>query len=534
MRILRRVVWGAVVIWWAGLSCAGAQQMGSLADFARQISETQDRELRYDLFEQAANAFFKEQRYDEFLEFIKPLAVNQKELAPVVNYYLALTRYFQLKHLESAQDWEAYFAKGSVYRDEIAVAAQMAVDATLDDDPINLYALLVLWRFHSDQQDAFADPTLAKLMANCTAFAKKSSEVDPLKAIADQLMDSGEKGKARHLFKLYAQKVTSSQATPEQIHGLAAAFYSEGNLELAQAMYSAYAEKVSASQQKEDIAHALREIALKFSYSDKAPSDPSFAEEYFKRYEAVAGKEAFDETALFARANNLERLKEYPSARVFYQECVARFPSSRRVDQARYKSALISAYVLSDVLAAKQELRTLAGSLTSSPMQVLAWYHLGLLSQWGEDFDTAREHYSKALELARSRYYEDAVIMAQDRLREIDMKNPMEYNLKMFLDASLRPAKKYDGSKISLKSSPYRQSVSGDVHIVAQVYVGESGCIPVDLQYLWSGNLGKQKPSNDQSALTTQYSTIGVKEVFLVGVSPSGVVDKAMDFILIE
>jgi hypothetical protein len=53
----------------------------------------------------------------------------------------------------------------------------------------------------------------------------------------------------------------------------------------------------------------------------------------------------------------------------------------------------------------------------------------------------------------------------------------------------------------------------------------------VELQYLWSGHLGENKPSTSQSSFETSYTTAGTKEINLVVVSPTGVIDRTLDMV---
>ena len=86
-----------------------------------------------------------------------------------------------------------------------------------------------------------------------------------------------------------------------------------------------------------------------------------------------------------------------------------------------------------------------------------------------------------------------------------------------------------------MKCSPVRVKANvSDVSVSAQAYAGESGCMQVELQYLWSGQLGEAHPSTGEAEFKTRYAAAGSKEINLVVVSASGVIDRCLDIIDVE
>jgi hypothetical protein len=53
----------------------------------------------------------------------------------------------------------------------------------------------------------------------------------------------------------------------------------------------------------------------------------------------------------------------------------------------------------------------------------------------------------------------------------------------------------------------------------------------VEIQYLWSGDLGSAKPPLEKSEFNTTYVQRGTKEINLVIVSPSGVLDRSIELV---
>jgi hypothetical protein len=161
--------------------------------------------------EDLKNIYFQGDRYADFVELLKGLSPANKSIEPALNYYIALSRYTQLKYLEESKGWDEYFAKGNDYRADIVSAAQKAIKATGLSEPVQVYSKLLLFQFHKDQQDSFTEGALTDLMASAAACAQSGGDMKIIKGVADKLSAYGEKGKAKELYKIYAQKLSGSQ-----------------------------------------------------------------------------------------------------------------------------------------------------------------------------------------------------------------------------------------------------------------------------------------------------------------------------------
>ena len=58
--------------------------------------------------------------------------------------------------------------------------------------------------------------------------------------------------------------------------------------------------------------------------------------------------------------------------------------------------------------------------------------------------------------------------------------------------------------------------------------------MPVELLYLWSGDLGTAKLESGQSAFDTTYTQPGTKILNLVVVSPTGIIDRNIEMLDVE
>ena len=107
-----------------GIFTLYAQDNNKLVDLTKTIIEAKNNQQLYPVFEELKELYLKENKYTEFVEFLESLATKKKDLEPVINYYIAFSRYYQLKHLEETQNWDEYFSQGNTYRDQIIEKAE--------------------------------------------------------------------------------------------------------------------------------------------------------------------------------------------------------------------------------------------------------------------------------------------------------------------------------------------------------------------------------------------------------------------------
>jgi hypothetical protein len=512
-----------------GIFPAFAQEENKLVNLSKQIIEAKTNESLYVPFEELRDIYFKDNRYTGFVEFLKSLESKKKTLEPFVNYYTALTRYSQLRYLEQKQGWDEYFAQGNAYRDEITTGAQKTIDNTKANDPLHIYARLLLWQFHRDQQDTFADQALSDLMNSILEYSQAPKDLKPIKEVADKFLSYNEKVRSKEIYKIYADKIAASDISDDELSRIALDFYKGGNLGLAQTIYDVYLERTSQSVSKEKLIPVLIDIAKLFSYKDEGLSDTFYAERIFARIEESGGREAFDQELIYLRAFNLEKAKEYSQAKDGYVNLVKFYPASSHNDEAIFKSGLISTYVLRDIKEGRGYFEKLAEKETISPQVISGLYQLGLLSQWEGNLVQAKEYYNKLIAEAGENFT-DTITLSRERLKEIDEGKPIEHNLKTFLDVSLKEENAlFDMTKSDLSSHPYRVKKNGEVNIGTSSYFAQGGCMQVELQYLWSGHTGSKKPSLAEATFNTTYTEPGTKEINLVIVSPAGIVDRNID-----
>ena len=481
--------------------------------------------------EELKGSYFKDNKYADFVELLKGLCPGDKAAEPTVNYYLALSRYSQLKYLEDAKSWDEYFDKGNDYRDDIVNYAQKAAGATTSKDSVNIYSKLLLYQFHKDQQDTFSDSALEQLLSALTEYAQSNGDMKIIKEAADKLVIYNEKGKSKELYKIYALKLAASNIKDVELKYVAAAFYKDGNLELAEVIYDIYIERISKSLSKEELIAELIGIAKEFTYKDEGLSDPLYAEKVFKKIEEIGGEKAFDESLMYLRGFNLEKAKAFTQAKDVYVKFLKTFPKSAHADEVTYKTGIIFIYVLRDLESGRGYLEQLARKDATSAHTLASLYQLGLLKQWEAELPAAKEYYNLLL-VKIGNTDPDGLVIIQERLNEIDQNKPLEYNLKIGLDTALKKEfANLDMSKVNLRSSLYLPGKDKEVNISVTTSLGPTGCLQIELQYLWSGDLGSAKPAISQSEFQTFYKTAGTKLINMVLVSPEGITERGIDLI---
>jgi TolA-binding protein len=475
--------------------------------------------------EEAKSGYFKDNRYDEFVDFLSTLK-GSKEIAPgCLDYYKALSRYEQLKYLEKNQLWDDYFSNGNAYRDDILECAQKAIAETDAGSCLRVKDRLLLWQFYYDQQATFGEQGLDELEADVSAYAKTSADSVLIKETADKLLEYGEKSGARAIYKIYVNRLASGNISDAQLKSDAQAFYQDGNLDLSEEVYDIYIDRISKTLAPEALIPELFGIAGNFVYKPSGLYDMAYAEKIYSKIDLLGQNDSFDQDTIYLRAFNLEKMKEYKAAADFYSRLVTFYPDTKYFDEAVYKIAMINAYALDDLAKAREYFNKLVSKSESSPQAISGFYQLGLLAQWEGDYAKARGYYESLVKGAGEGYAQ-RVAQAKDRLKEIEENKPIDYNLKTFLDVVL----KKDGTPVEMGSSELKLSSfvadkGQKIDVSAWANMPESGCNQIQVQYLWSGSLGGAEPQVSDSGFQCSYADPGTQEINMVVVSPGGISD---------
>lgn len=475
--------------------------------------------------EESQSKYLADNQYNEFVDSLNNSKYADKVSQLCLEFYTAQARYLQLKYLEETQSWDDYFTNGNDYRQQLEQNAQKVVEQADTNNPLRLKARLLLWQFHHDQQDAFTQTSLDDLVTDVGAYAKAKSDPELIKSLADSLLAYEEKAVARRIYKLYVDQLAAGKITDSELKNIAAAFYKEGNLNLSESVFDIYIKRISKTLEPGNFIEELFEIASLFVYKPQGLYDMAYAEGIYAQIEALGQKDVFNQAAIYLRAFNLEKLEDYKGAVVLYSQLIQLYPDTENFDEAVYKMAMINAYALANIDQARKYFDLLAAKKEFSAHVIASFYQLGLLAQWEGDLAKAKEYYGLLLENAADKY---PLIVAQgkDRLNEIQDNQQLGYSLKTFLDLSLKSDNLLsEMGKTELRSSSYVLDKDQKVTISSLVNMPQSGCNQVQLQYLWSGDLGGANPAVTDASFEPVYPDRGTKAVNLVIISPAGSID---------
>ena len=476
--------------------------------------------------------YFQENKYSEFVDFLDNYKIKDQLNKSCINYYKALARYTQLSYLEEKQSWDEYFANGNNYREQIVDNVNKVIAQTNTSDELRSKSRLLIWQFHRAGQDAFDEQALIDLLTDAKAYAEVSVDAALLKQIADVLLSSGQKASARKLYKLYVAKLDQEKMTDLELKNIAAGFYKEKNLELAQTVYDIYIEKIQKSFQLDKFVAELFEIASLFVYKPTGLYDLAYAEKIYALIESLGPKDVFNQETIYLRAFNLEKMSVYIEAQKFYLQLTQTYPDTKYFQEATYKIAMINAYVLANLSEAQKYFEILAAKTVPGPHVISSLYQLGLLSQWQGDLVKASSYYDLLLKNVQDKYTA-IVARSRERIKEIQENKPLSYNLKVFLDLSLKDESTLmEMNKAQLSSTNYILEKNQNNTVSSSVNMPQSGCNQVELQYLWSGDLGGANPGVQMSNFQGAYADPGTKEINVVIASPAGTVDRS--FIMVD
>ncbi len=471
--------------------------------------------------------YLNNHQYNELVDFLNSSNAQDSATALCQDYAKVFVRYKQLKYLVEQQSWDDYFANGNTYRQELVDNAQKVLEQADSSNCLRPRCRLILWQFHHDQQDAFAQEALENLIVDLKTYAQTTTDLDLIKEAADKLLTYGEKSKAREIYKLYIAGLTAQKMAPEQLKNAAEGFYQQGNLELAQSIYDLYVDEISKTFTPEKLAPELFGIANLFVYKTNGPYDMGYAEQIYAKIEGMGLEGAFDQDTIYMRAFNLEKMQAYQDAQKLYLELTQKYPDTRHFDEAVYKLGMINAYSSANLAEARKYFGILAGKTTLSPQVISSLYQLGLLAQWEGDLPQADSFYQQLIKNALDQYVV-TVAMARERLKEIQENKPISYNLQTFLDLTLKNESALaEKNQTQLNSTSYILEKNQSATVSSSVMMPQSGCNQVTLQYLWSGELGSAAPGVNESNFQGTYSDSGTKNINIVIISPAGAVDRS-------
>jgi TolA-binding protein len=504
-----------------------------MIDYGAKIKEAKNPSDYISVLETAKDTYFSKHEFSDFVEFLKDSVKNKADLRPFASYYIGLARYSQLKYLEETQNWDEYFGQGNDYRAELMESLGEAVKTVNAKDPIYVYSKLVLWQFHRDQHDSFHEDAFEDLQRSVAEYARDAKDLAPIRAVADKFLSYEERAASKKIYKLYSDKIISSAVSDNELQNTAVGFLKQGNSELAEVMYTVYLDRISKTFSKDKLRLELIEVAKQFSYSRDNAYNLEYAESVFARLEKAEGIEVFDEQLFYTRAFNLEKAGKYDQACAMYEDFIKRFPNSAQIDKLSFKLGVIYAFVKKDVAKASVYWNMVVQSASAGPYGPSGAYMLGIVNQWQGDTDDAKKFFAQVSDKSKDAYPRTAAL-ASARAKEIEDGKPMEYALKSFLDIALNPdSSRFDMSRVEIVPAAFIVKKGETIAVSANAVLPESGCMQVQLQYYWSGDIESEVPSQE-SGFNAVFNEPGTKVICVVVTTPSGVIDVGFQMIDVE
>jgi len=481
--------------------------------------------------EELLAVYAKDSRFNEFRDYLETLEKDKRfKDAALIYYYKTLTRFNQMRFLEENQMWEELFSKKNSYILDIDSNLEKAKKLSEKTDGLSLRLKFLEWSLAKYREQPTIN-ILEELFNLAQEFSQAQGDHQAIKDIADALYEKEEINYGKKLYSIYVSGIAETDISQAELKKLADNFLKEDKVDLAASLYDIYLEKIISSPEGEHM--AIREmvaIAEIFAHSGwQEGLDPFYAEKVYAKIESLFGKEVYSDWQ-YKRAYNLERSKEYEACLSEYSKLLNNFPKFKQKDRVYFRLGVIHAYIFNKIDKAREYLSKVIKDYPDSPDYINSLYNLGLLSQWQQDTEKAMKYYVNILEATKDvKIKPEIADLANARINEIVEEKDMEYNLRMFLEATLekRESKKYIHLDLFAKSA--KGYLNQTVKFQTNSYFLNTGCLQQDFTYLWSGQLGNNQNPFNELEFQTRYEDIGTKVVNVALVSPAGIVDGTIE-----
>lgn len=507
--------------------CFGAEEPQRADLLKQKINSSKTAENLDSQLKELMEIYTKENRLNEFYNFLETLEKNRAyKNSPLTYYYQALARFSQIQFLEKGKMWQELFGNKDLYTKDLNKSLAEAKKLNQDLGPLSLRLKFLEWQIKKDNEKTSLD-TLEGLFNLVQSYTKTDNDPQIIKDIADELSKEKEINYAKKLYSVYVSKISKTDNSPEELKKLAQAFLAESKVDLAVSLYDAYLEKITAlGQDKNSLIKQMFDVAEKFANSGwNQGLDPFFAERVYAKVESSYNIGAFDELSQYRRAYNLERIKEYENCFNEYLKLVNNFPDYKDKDRIYFRLGVLSAYEFDKIDQAREYFLKVANGYPQSQEYLNSLYNLGLLEQWQKNSEKAKEFYNMALAKTKDLETKPEIVnLAASRIKEIDDNKDIEYNLRMFLEGVLNKDEKRPPLQLELFADIAKDYLNESVKFKTISYLTDSGCLQQDFTYLWSGQLGTNQNPLNKNEFDTDYQDVGTKVVNVVLIGPAGIV----------
>ena len=532
---------------------------GRLKQLEEQILANPKGNLSLPKLEELSSLYLERHQYNQLVDFLRKLegvAVSGCELP--LGYYIGLCHYHQLRYLEETKNWQEYFDRGSLYREELFQETLKTV-SLCPESPLAIKAQVINWLEHKAQNDSLAKDALDKLISSLNNYVRQDAtglsseegkaytfglDMEVIKETADILQREEEPALAKAAYNLYVSRLDGAKTAKEELRLAAESALESGNISLAEIVYERYIDGIKGSFSKEALVKELSVIAEQFSAAGSGRfKDMAYAEKIFTILEDSCGTGCFSGELQYSRAYNLQRLKDYSKAIQEYEKLVKNFPASLRINEAEFKLGVLYTYAPLDISSNRNTKNNLTGSQKEKGLHywqkvierdsdlilvVESLYHKALIGQYAQSFAAALADYSRILErINNNPDFKELTERVFKRQKEIQESKPIEYNLKTFLDVSLKGGEPPGAqtAALDLSAEPFKTTITQGVKFSLSQPQAMTGCLVPELTYLWSGDLGSAHPVVMTPEFSTNYPARGIKVVnvvVLAGLEPAG------------
>ncbi len=492
--------------------------------------------------EKLSQEYFAKNDYDGFFKYVKEALAKKEVQKAEGNYYLALARQKNIEYWQEKKDWEGVYDKAEGFKKDIVSCLKESEGSVKDDTALLMEIKYLKWKRLSEDSPDSSAGVFNDLVNTAQQSEGSSRNLEVIQSIASDLAKLEDKNLSRRLYEIYADKLIKANSSPELLKENAKRFLSENNTYLSKTLFNAYLKSL-----KEDkILKAKETVQIANFFANdgsKEGIDPVFAEDLYKSAFSDAGVSAFDADSQYRRAFNLERMREYSAAAKEYSEFLNSFSSNSLKESVEFRLGVINAYVFKDIDTALSYFAKIIEENGSRSMVLSALYQSGLVSQHIGQSEKAGEFYKNLIDNATSRGLDveknELCLMAKDRMTEISEGKDIRYNLKIFLDLSLKKSDEKEPQAISpisvdLVAHPPKEKVGSSLRFVVTTSNPQTGCMTPAYSYEWSGETGSISNIPNSPEITTDYASDGIKVVNVVVVGPQGPEGAAFEMAEIE
>ena len=491
------------------------------------------------ILEDLLDIYFAKNNYEEGYQYLESLVKNGFDKSPEIYFDLALTRSEEIAYWQETKNWEGVYDKAADYKKEIMDNLDKGESLAVGKPSVLLGIKFLRWQVTGEDDPDRAFGLFDELVYTAKSMPSSAAALDMTKQIGDELSSYEDKSMARRFYEIYVSKLHESNLSGEELKAMALQSLNDDNVFLAKSLYEAYLDQLL--ENKDLAAKESVFVADKFAATGKEDGlDSGYAEAMYQKAVDLAGQAAFDAGAQYRRAYNLERMKDLPAALRQYKSLLDNYKEGVIRQEIYFRLGVLFAYAEKNIPKGQEYFLKIKDEFPKDPMVLSSFYQLGLLNQWQNETDKAKEFYSallaKAQELGLDPEKNDLVLLTRERQKEIEEKKEMAYGLKLFLEGifKLGEAGQRAPLDVDLTARPAKMDLNQSTKFVVTTSNPQTGCLMPAYSYEWSGQTGTTDNIPNAPELVTDYSLPGLKVVGVAVVDATGLQGAGFEIVEVE